>query len=181
MHRQKLTSVLFYRSEQPDIVCQCDLFVRCNPDCLRPHPHFPSDRQASSKKSGGKEEPISQRKRLVAPSRLKRACLECVMSQSQAIAKYVPFLRRYARALTGAQNSGDAYVAAALEAVVADPMLIQDAGNARVQLFQLFTKIWNSISVNDAVGDGLRPSDERLASLTPLPRQAFLLMALEGF
>ena len=36
------------------------------------------------------------------------------MSASQTIAPYLPFLRRYARALTGNQNSGDAYVAAAL-------------------------------------------------------------------
>jgi CheY-like chemotaxis protein len=105
------------------------------------------------------------------------------MSSSQVIAKYVPFLRRYARALTGAQMSGDAYVAATLEAVVADPTLIQYADNSRVRLFQLFTKIWNSIAVNGpAVGAvQLPPADERLASLTPLPRQAFLLMALEGF
>lgn len=40
------------------------------------------------------------------------------MPTSQALAPHLPYLRRYARALTGAQDSGDAYVRAALTAVV---------------------------------------------------------------
>lgn len=43
------------------------------------------------------------------------------MSLSTEIASELPFLRRYARALTGNQKSGDAYVRATLEAIVADP------------------------------------------------------------
>ena len=43
------------------------------------------------------------------------------MPDSKAVAQYVPLLRRYARALTGSQASGDAYVAATLEALIADP------------------------------------------------------------
>ena len=42
------------------------------------------------------------------------------MPQSSAVNQYLPFLRRYARALTGNQASGDAYVAATLEALIAD-------------------------------------------------------------
>jgi len=38
------------------------------------------------------------------------------MLKSQTVTQDVPFLRRYARALTGSQTSGDAYVAATLEA-----------------------------------------------------------------
>ena len=38
------------------------------------------------------------------------------MTLSTRIAAHLPFLRRYARALTGSQNSGDAYVTAVLEA-----------------------------------------------------------------
>ena len=33
------------------------------------------------------------------------------MPKSQIVAQHVPYLRRYARALTGNQASGDAYVA----------------------------------------------------------------------
>ena len=43
------------------------------------------------------------------------------MSISNAIAPHIPFLRRFARALCGTQASGDAYVAAALETILADP------------------------------------------------------------
>jgi DNA-directed RNA polymerase specialized sigma24 family protein len=102
---------------------------------------------------------------------------------SKAVAQHLPFLRRYARALTGSQASGDAYVAATLEAIVADPSTIDSSATPRVGLFRLFTKLWNSISVNGAIppSDARRPGEGRLASLTPLPRQAFLLVALEGF
>jgi CheY-like chemotaxis protein len=95
----------------------------------------------------------------------------------------LPYLRRYARALTGSQSSGDAYVATALEALIADRDLIDDEGGPRVALYKLFTKIWNSIPVNGApLNDGLQiPGEQKLASLTPMPRQAFLLVALEGF
>ena len=48
------------------------------------------------------------------------------MLKSQAVAQYLPFLRRYARALTGNQTSGDAYVGATLEALVEDPSVIDD-------------------------------------------------------
>jgi DNA-directed RNA polymerase specialized sigma24 family protein len=102
---------------------------------------------------------------------------------SKAVAQYVPLLRRYARALTGSQASGDAYVAATLEALIADPSVITQEGGPRVALYRLFTKIWNSISVNGASGvvEPALPGEQKLANITPLPRQAFLLVALEGF
>jgi DNA-directed RNA polymerase specialized sigma24 family protein len=40
------------------------------------------------------------------------------MAISQTVAQHLPFLRRYARAVAGSQKSGDAYVAATLEALV---------------------------------------------------------------
>jgi CheY-like chemotaxis protein len=103
---------------------------------------------------------------------------------AKAVAQYLPFLRRYARALTGNQASGDAYVAATLEALIADGTAIEEERKgARVALYRLFTKIWNSISVNgtQGAGDSVLPGEQKLASITPLPRQAFLLVALEGF
>jgi len=102
--------------------------------------------------------------------------------KSQMVAQYLPFLRRYARALTGSQASGDAYVSATLETLVNDPALL-DGGGARVGLYRLFTKIWNSIGVNNETPRSVdnMPADVRLANLTPRPRQAFLLVALEGF
>jgi len=102
---------------------------------------------------------------------------------SKTVAQYLPFLRRYARALTGNQTSGDAYVAATLEALIADPSVIKEDGGPRVVLYRLFTKIWNSIALNGTAGapEAKLPGEQKLASITPMPRQAFLLVALEGF
>jgi DNA-directed RNA polymerase specialized sigma24 family protein len=102
---------------------------------------------------------------------------------SKIVAQFLPFLRRYARALTGDQTSGDAYVAATLEALIADPSVIEDDSGPRVALYRLFTKIWNSISLNGSPspGQSALPGERKLANITPLPRQAFLLVALEGF
>ena len=105
------------------------------------------------------------------------------MSKSEPVAKYIPFLRHYARALTGTQSSGDAYVAAALEALVEDPSVLESGRDPRKALFHMFTKIWKSVALNKttAAVDSARPPEQRLANLRTLPRQAFLLMALEGF
>ena len=106
------------------------------------------------------------------------------MLASQTVAKYLPYLRRYARALAGSQGSGDAYVAATIEALLKEPHLISAAANPRMALFRLFTTIWNSLAVN-GVADPLdvtsTPVDRRLSHITPRPRQAFLLVSLEGF
>ncbi|HMI12644.1 MAG TPA: response regulator, partial [Bradyrhizobium sp.] len=48
------------------------------------------------------------------------------MSRSQLVAEHLPLLRRYARALTGNQASGDAYVGAMLEALLQDPALLDE-------------------------------------------------------
>ena len=105
------------------------------------------------------------------------------MLKSQTVAQYLPFLRRYARALTGSQSSGDAYVSATLEALIGDPSVLEGPGGVRVALYRLFTKIWNSVAVNNEPArlPADIPADVRLANLTPQPRQAFLLVALEGF
>src|SRR6266536_719355 len=106
------------------------------------------------------------------------------MSRSQLVAEHLPLLRRYARALTGNQASGDAYVAAMLEALLQDASLLDEKHGARAGLFRLFTRIWNSVSVNNDNADVATlamPPERRLSNITPLPRQAFLLLSLEGF
>src|SRR4029078_2675022 len=74
---------------------------------------------------------------------------EMGMSRSQLVAEHLPLLRRYARALTGNQASGDAYVAAMLEALLQDGSLLDERHVPRAGLFKLFTQIWNSVSLND--------------------------------
>jgi CheY-like chemotaxis protein len=85
--------------------------------------------------------------------------------------------------LTGSQGSGDAYVAATIEALIEDPSVFGEIANTRVGLFRLFTRIWNSVSVNGIAdpADASLPADRAISHITPLPRQAFLLVALEGF
>jgi DNA-directed RNA polymerase specialized sigma24 family protein len=104
------------------------------------------------------------------------------LSIAQSVTQHLPYLRRYARALTGSQAAGDAYVAATLEALVEDPKLLQTGASARIALYRLFTQIWNSVDVNGRLGVvATAPAVERhLAGITPKPRQAFLLVALEG-
>jgi DNA-directed RNA polymerase specialized sigma24 family protein len=105
------------------------------------------------------------------------------MSTSEVVSEYLPLMRRYARALTGSQSSGDAYVAAALEAILADRAAFDSAAHPRVALYRVLTKIWNSIELNDDAepSDGQLPVERRLAQMNRLPRQAFLLVSLEGF
>jgi CheY-like chemotaxis protein len=105
------------------------------------------------------------------------------MSVSQQVAAFLPLLRRYARALTGSQSSGDAYVAATIQAMIEDTETAKQGASSKVALYRLFSKIWNSVSVNTTTGPRAvsLPADQHLSKITPLPRQAFLLMALEGF
>ena len=105
------------------------------------------------------------------------------MSTSQAVLQHLPSLRRYARALTGSQPSGDAYVVATVESLIASPKLLESSSSSRVGLYRLFTKIWNSVALNDKpeANEIVLPPEQHLTHITPRPRQAFLLVALEGF
>jgi CheY-like chemotaxis protein len=107
------------------------------------------------------------------------------MNLSSSIAPHLPFLRRYSRALTGDQQSGDAYVAALLESVIADPSGMQAAADIRVALYRDFCRLWESVSLNMSTS---RPSEnweasaqQHLGAVSPKAREAFLLMAVEGF
>jgi DNA-directed RNA polymerase specialized sigma24 family protein len=107
---------------------------------------------------------------------------EGFLSTSQAVAQHLPYLRRYARALSGSQASGDAYVAATLEALIQDPKVLDAGLSTRIALYRLFTKIWNSVALNgkSSGGSPSQPVERHLAQIPPKPRQAFLLVALEG-
>lgn len=106
------------------------------------------------------------------------------MSISRAIAPHLPYLRRFARALAGTQSAGDAYVAATLEVLVEDPSLFASELDPRVALYRIFIRLWNSVDLNlkpGATASPATPFDRQLESITPLPRQAFLLCSVEGF
>ncbi|MFO1154269.1 MAG: response regulator [Rhodospirillales bacterium] len=105
---------------------------------------------------------------------------------SERIAPLLPYLRRHARALTGSQEAGDAYVAATLESIIAAPNEFP-AGDTRIGIYRTFHAIWISSSAAvDVPSRELENPEEviagrRLARLTPLNRQALLLTVVEGF
>ena len=109
------------------------------------------------------------------------------MSLGQDLAPHLPFLRRYARALTGSQAHGDAFVRATLEAIVAAPDDFPRDVDPRLGLYKTFHAIWSSANIEDTPGGASGIEDEegiaqaRLARITPLSRQALLLTAMEGF
>ncbi len=106
------------------------------------------------------------------------------MSLSNSLAPLLPLLRRYARALTGSQHSGDAFVSATLEAIIEDRTVLDPDLHPRVALYRAFHVIWSSANIeNSALSEiGLAAkAQQRLSALTPLRRQALLLTTLEGF
>jgi CheY-like chemotaxis protein/DNA-directed RNA polymerase specialized sigma24 family protein len=114
------------------------------------------------------------------------------MSLASRISPHLPYLRRFSRALTGTQQSGDAYVAALLEALIADPSNFDETLDIRVSLYRMYCRMWESISLNlkttaiePEVGTNAPQwapmAQRRLSAIPPRAREAFLLMAVEGF
>lgn len=107
------------------------------------------------------------------------------MSLSTRIAPHLPYLRRFARAITGSQSSGDAYVAATLEILITDVSLFPDTGSDRVGLYKLLVKHFNSVNVRPLEMQSEygweKHAAANLTSIAPKARQAFLLISLEGF
>ena len=107
-------------------------------------------------------------------------------SVADQIAPQLPYLRRFARALTGSQDRGDAYVVATLETLVADQRTFRRDLMPRAALYHTFVKVWGALPINQVpepveAGLGGGVVERRIETLTPLPRQAFLLAALEEF
>ena len=101
---------------------------------------------------------------------------------AQSIGRELPFLRRYARALTGSQNAGDNYAAATLEAILVDRSVVDGDDDMRVALFRAFHAIWVSsgqpVAQDDPTSREKRAQDH-LGRLTPNSREALLLRTIE--
>jgi len=105
---------------------------------------------------------------------------------SISIAPHLPLLRRFARALTGSQDSGDDYAAAALEAIISDEATLDPDLAPRVALYRVFHAIWSSTGAQielagEEENDLARAAHRRLRELMPDNRVAVLLSSLEGF
>lgn len=110
------------------------------------------------------------------------------MTISQTISPHLPYLRRFARALSGSQQGGDAYALATLEAIIADKSAFDEKLEPRLALYKVFLKVWGSVGfhVNASgratpLANGGASGADRLEALTPHSRVAFLLSAVEGF
>ena len=100
------------------------------------------------------------------------------MSFSQQLATQLPYLRRYARALTGSQTLGDAAVRETLEALLEAPEEWDETAPVKTELFRTFHRIWNS--------DMIAPLESRgrsgvIAEFPVKRRQSLLLSTVEGF
>jgi CheY-like chemotaxis protein len=105
------------------------------------------------------------------------------MSTDEGLVGHVPYLRRFARALTGGQTLGDACVVAAIERILADK-----AANipARIALYRSVLTEVDALEARPMIAElpssqVVDPVQRNLAALTPVGRQAFLLVAMEEF
>lgn len=107
------------------------------------------------------------------------------MSLLAKLAPHLPYIRRYARALTGSQTTGDNYVRVALEAIATGERSLEAGVSPRVALYRVFHAIWCGTGANleATAEEAASPGDasQRLMRMAPRSRQAFLLTALEGF
>lgn len=103
---------------------------------------------------------------------------------SNELMVHLPYLRRYARALTGTQQSGDRFALATMEALVSVPEEVE-AETAKLDLFRAFHKIWSSagnpVDENEDTQLLEGRAQWRLSGLMANTREALLLSAVEGF
>src|SRR5262245_9429205 len=105
------------------------------------------------------------------------------MSSDEGLVGQVPYLRRFARALTGSQTLGDGCVVAAIERILAGK-----AGKipARIALYRSVVEEVDALEARPLVSEktsspAVDAVQRNLAALTPVGRQAFLLVAMEEF
>ncbi|MDX1820239.1 MAG: response regulator [Paracoccaceae bacterium] len=99
------------------------------------------------------------------------------------VAASLPYLRRYARALTGSQDTGDRYAAATLEAILAERSFIGEMSSPKVALFRAFHVVWSSAGapLGEAEDNLSARAQHHMAHLTANTREALLLHSVEGF
>ena len=105
------------------------------------------------------------------------------MTMTDTLGPHLPFLRRYARALTGSQPVGDSYVRVLLESLLEGHMSLEKRLSPRLALYRLFHELWSS-NVHLSEGEGTESTssvEQRLQAVQPENREALLLTAVEGF
>ena len=97
------------------------------------------------------------------------------MSFVETFGPHLPYLRRFARALTGNQKDGDTYVRTALTGLASGEVEVDAKLPPKLALYQMFLGIWSGTGAKLEAGNAAVPK------LTPRNRQAFLLSSMEGF
>ena len=104
------------------------------------------------------------------------------MTLADQIARHLPLLRRFARALTGSQLNGDKWVEAMLKTILSDPSQLMTGADLRTGLYQALVFEQGSALVRMDSVPSLQPAaDRHIESLSASHRLAFLLHAMEGF
>lgn len=96
------------------------------------------------------------------------------MSLKASLGPQLPYLRRYARALTGSQSLGDAAVREMLEALLLAPNEFHEKAPPRIELYRIFHSLWKGLG-------GLATTDTFVTQLPVNARESLLLHAIEGF
>ena len=105
------------------------------------------------------------------------------MTMTETLGPHLPFLRRYARALTGSQETGDNYVRVLLESLLDGNMSLPDTVPSRLGLYRLFHELWSSNIHLPGEEEASAEStvEQRLQALQPDNREALLLTSVEDF
>jgi CheY-like chemotaxis protein/DNA-directed RNA polymerase specialized sigma24 family protein len=108
---------------------------------------------------------------------------------SQTIARQLPYLRRYARAISGSQKHGDRCVKRCLEALLEDGVDRDlDATALRLLMYRSLHDVWIEPSAEAREVQEIEPAlandsivASRIEQLAPRKRQILVLTTLEGF
>src|SRR4029077_17463564 len=104
---------------------------------------------------------------------------------SQEITNVLPSLRRYGRAVTGDQHTGDRYILVALEILSEEPWRIQPGQDVKLRLYKLFDNVLSIFEPGPMKDvDPANPYHRlrcRLLALPLVSRKVFLLVMLERF
>lgn len=95
----------------------------------------------------------------------------------------IPYLRRYARALTGSQKMGDDLAYLTLQTILEDRASLNSNTVLRVAIFQIFHQKWRTFEgVPQSLETGIhKQAQARLSELAPDSREALLLSTIEEF
>lgn len=106
------------------------------------------------------------------------------MNTTETLAPHLPYLRRYGRALTGSQETGDGGVREALSALLSGKRTLPEGVPPRLGLYRVFQAIWDTTAASSQQAGkvvGIARPDGLLKALAPTGRAALLLTSVEAF